>query len=53
MKIGIIAKDVADQSILGLDLTEREKFELRTKFKMDLLKSHLKKMKLVKNMRIK
>ncbi|MCT7598996.1 hypothetical protein [Aliarcobacter butzleri] len=41
MKIGIIAKDVADQSILGLDLTENEKFELRTKLKMDLLKSHL------------
>lgn len=41
MKIGILAKDVADQSILGLDLTENEKFELRTKLKMDLLKSHL------------
>ena len=41
MKIGILAKDVADQSILGLDLNESEKFELRTKLKMDLLKSHL------------
>lgn len=41
MKIGILAKDVADQSILGLDLSESEKFELRTKLKMDLLKSHL------------
>ena len=41
MKIGILAKDVADQSILGLDLNENEKFELRTKLKMDLLKSHL------------
>lgn len=41
MKIGILAKDVADQSILGLDLTENEKFGLRTKLKMDLLKSHL------------
>lgn len=41
MKIGIVAKDVADQSILGLDVSETEKFELRTKLKMDLLKSHL------------
>jgi hypothetical protein len=41
MKIGILAKDIADQSILGLNLSENEKFELRTKLKMDLLKSHL------------
>jgi len=41
-KIGIVAKDVADSSILGLEqLTDEEKFELRTKLKMDLLKSHL------------
>jgi hypothetical protein len=41
-KIGILAKDVADQSILDLEIDEKEKFELRTKLKMDLLKSHLK-----------
>lgn len=41
-KIGILAKDVADQSILELNLDEQDKFELRTKLKMDLLKSHLK-----------
>lgn len=41
-KIGIIAKDVADKSILGIeDLTKDEKFDLRTKLKMNLLKSHL------------
>jgi len=41
-KIGILAKDIAEESILGLDIDEKEKFELRTKLKMDLLKSHLK-----------
>ncbi|HIP36063.1 MAG TPA: hypothetical protein EYG85_04350 [Crocinitomix sp.] len=40
-KIGIMAKDIADSSIEGLDIKEKEKFELRTKLKMDLLKSHL------------
>ncbi len=41
-KIGIVAKDVADSSIVDLDnLTDNEKFELRTKLKMDLLKAHL------------
>jgi len=40
-KIGIIAKDIADSSIEGLNIKEKEKFELRTKLKMDLLKSHL------------
>ena len=41
-KIGIVAKDVADSSILELEsLTDSEKFTLRTKLKMDLLKSHL------------
>jgi len=41
-KIGILAKDIAEQSILGLDIDEKDKFELRNKVKMDLLKSHLK-----------
>lgn len=41
-KIGVIAKDVADSSIKDLDIEEKDKFELRTKLKMDLLKSHLK-----------
>ncbi len=40
-KIGIIAKDVSDASMDGLELTDKEKFELRTKLKMDMLKSHL------------
>lgn len=41
-KIGIVAKDVADSSILELKgLTDSERFELRTKLKMDLLKAHL------------
>lgn len=41
-KIGVIAKDVADSSIKDLNIEEKDKFELRTKLKMDLLKSHLK-----------
>jgi hypothetical protein len=41
-KIGILAKDVAEKSILSLNIDEKDKFELRTKVKMDLLKSHLK-----------
>ena len=40
-KIGIIAKDIADSSIDGLNINENQKFDLRTKLKMDLLKSHL------------
>ena len=40
-KIGIIAKDVADSSMKDLEIDEKEKFELRTKLKMDLLKAHL------------
>lgn len=42
-KIGIIAKDVSETSSINLDLTDEEKFELRTKLKMDMLKSHLSK----------
>lgn len=41
-KIGVIAKDVTDSSIKDLNIEEKDKFELRTKLKMDLLKSHLK-----------
>jgi hypothetical protein len=41
-KINIIANDVADKSILDLDIPENDKFELRTKLKMDLLREHLK-----------
>jgi len=40
-KIGIIAKDVANTSFDGLDLTDSEKFELRTKLKMQLLREYL------------
>ncbi len=40
-KIGIIAKDVADSSIKGLEISDEEKFQLRTKLKIDLLKNHL------------
>ncbi len=40
-KIGIIAKDVADSSMDGMEITPEEKFQLRTKLRMDLLKSHL------------
>ena len=42
-KIGIIAKDVSETSSINLNLTDEEKFELRTKLKMDMLKSHLSK----------
>lgn len=42
-KIGIIAKDVSETSSIDLDLNDEEKFELRTKLKMDMLKSHLSK----------
>jgi len=41
-KIGIIAKDVSEASLTNLDeFTDEEKYELRTKLKMDLLRSHL------------
>jgi len=43
-KIGIISKDVTDTSLNGLtDLTDVQKYELRTKLKMDILKEYLKK----------
>lgn len=42
-KIGIIAKDVANTSFDGLILNENEKFELRTKLKMQLLREYLSK----------
>lgn len=41
-KISIVAKDVTDTAISDLDLTDDEIYELRTKLKMDLIKSHLK-----------
>lgn len=41
-KISIIAKDVSEASEQGLELGEEERYELRTKLKMDLLRSHLK-----------
>lgn len=40
-KIGIIAKDVSDASTDSLELSDQDIFELRTKLKMDMLKSHL------------
>lgn len=42
-KIGIISKDVSDTSFDGLGITDEEKYELRTKLKMDILKEYLKK----------
>jgi hypothetical protein len=41
-KIGIIAKDVSNSAEYGLDLSEVEKYGLRVRFKMELLKDHLK-----------
>lgn len=41
-KISIVAKDIADTAMSGLDLSDDEIYELRTKLKMDLIKSHLK-----------
>ena len=41
-KISIIAKDVSESSESGLELSETHRAELRTKLKMDLLRSHLK-----------
>lgn len=41
-KIGIIARDVSEASLTNLEeFTDEEKYELRTKLKMDLLRSHL------------
>lgn len=40
-RISIIARDVSDSSLQGLDVTEEEAFDLRAKLKMDVLKSHL------------
>ncbi|WP_457747459.1 hypothetical protein [Sulfurimonas sp.] len=40
-KIGIISKDVANTSFVGLELNDNEKFELRTKLKMQLLREYL------------
>jgi len=43
-KIGIISKDVSDTSLDTLeDITDEEKYQLRTKLKMDILKEYLKK----------
>lgn len=41
-KISIIAKDVSFASETGLNLGDEEKYQLRTKLKMDLLRDHLK-----------
>jgi len=41
-KISIVAKDIADTAMSDLDLSEDEIYELRTRLKMDLIKSHLK-----------
>ena len=40
--VSIVAKDVTDTSARGLDFTDQEIYELETKLKMGLLKSHLK-----------
>lgn len=41
-KVSIVAQDVSDASTQGLDFTDDEVYELNTKLKMDVLKSHLK-----------
>ena len=41
-RISIIAKQVSQTSMVGLDLTEKEKAEIQIKLKMDILKAHLK-----------
>ncbi len=41
-RISIIAKEVSQTSMVGLDLTDKEKAEVLNKLKMDILKSHLK-----------
>lgn len=43
-EIGIISKDISYASTSGLDLEEKEQYELRTKLKMDLIRHHLKKL---------
>ncbi|MBE9526062.1 MAG: hypothetical protein IME94_03720 [Proteobacteria bacterium] len=43
-EIGIISKDTCHAATDGLDLDDNEKYELRTKLKMDLLRHHLKKL---------
>ncbi|MBE0492597.1 MAG: hypothetical protein IBX44_10175 [Sulfurospirillum sp.] len=43
-KIGIISKDVSDTSLDSLEtIKDEEKYQLRTKLKMDILKEYLKK----------
>lgn len=41
-KIGIIAKDISNAAEVGLDLNEVERYGLRVRLKMELLKDHLK-----------
>lgn len=41
-KVSIVAKDVSDTSARDLDFSDDEIYELNTKLKMDMLKSHLK-----------
>lgn len=41
-RVSIVAKDVSDAASHGLELSGEELYELRTKLKMDMLKSHLK-----------
>ena len=41
-KVSIVAQDVSDASTQGLDFTDEDVYELNTKLKMDVLKSHLK-----------
>lgn len=41
-KIGIIANDVSDTSTIRLQIDQSQIYELKTKLKMDLIKSHLK-----------
>lgn len=41
-KVSIVAQDVSDSSIRDLDFDDDEIYELSTKLKMDMLKSHLK-----------
>lgn len=41
-EIGIVAKEVSAASVDGLELSETDKSDLRTKLKMDMLKHHLK-----------
>lgn len=43
-EIGIIAKDISHASTDHLNLKDQDKYELRTKLKMDLLRHHMKKL---------